>query len=356
MKLKSYLSYTHFLSFRRAVIATISVLSVSVALAAKDPLPSWNDTAPKQEIIKYVQRITDEDSLDFIPPANRVATLDNDGTLWGEKPIIEIAFVNEHVKQLASTNKDIAALPEVKALLAKDMEYFKEHGEKAEIGLLLVSHTNQSLNDFQKSVRSFIDNYKDPKTGRTIKENRYQPMLELLDYLRANQFDIWICTGGTENFVRVFSQELYGVAPDHVIGTQFKTEERNVDGKAVTWILPKITHINDKEGKPVGIKQVLGDKRPIIAGGNEGGEGDIAMLKYSKEQKDLTFQIIINHNDAGREARYTEPKDQSLMASLRYGFMVVSMVDDWKTVFFTEEGKPVASQAKEAECPVASGN
>lgn len=321
---------------RRGMIAVTFVLTVTVLSAAQDPLPSWNDTEPKHAIINYVERVTKVGSADYVPAEDRIATVDNDGTLWGETPIIELIFIAQQVKALSETDEKIAELPSVKAVLTGDVAYLQKN-PKDVLELFVLSHTDRSLDDFKSAAESFTKAYKDSKSGRSLRENRYKPMLELLNYLRANDFDIWICTGGTQDFVGVVSQSFYKVSADHVIGTQFETEKRVVDGKTVTWILPKMTHWNDKEGKPVGIKGAMGDKRPIFTAGNEGGEGDIAMSKYSQDQKRLTFHLIINHNDASREARYNEPTDASLMAALRNGWMVVSMLDDWKVVFASEK-------------------
>jgi phosphoserine phosphatase len=298
-----------------------------------DPLPSWNDGAAKRGIIDFVTRVTREGGPDFTPIADRIATFDNDGTLWVEKPApVEAYFVFARVRELAAKDPSLKERQPFKAALEGDMAYFREAGKKAFLDLFVATETGMDQEQFAREARQFIEKWRNPKLDRPFTEITYQPMIELLAYLRRNGFQIWLCSGGTIDFMRAFAPQIYGIPIDQIVGSELKRESRMVGGRLVVWRLPEIDAINDKEGKPVGIDQHIG-KRPLFVAGNVGNFGDIAMMEYSKGRAGPSFQLLINHDDAAREFAYAEKDNGSLDAAKKYGFTVVSVKSDWKTVF-----------------------
>jgi len=299
---------------------------------ASDPLPSWRDTAPKRTILQFVQRTTDPRSPDFIAPVDRIATFDNDGTLWVEKPLPnEVYFMLARVKELAAADPSLAERQPFRAALAGDAAYFHEAGAKAVAELFVATHSGSSQEDFAAQVRAFLGKEVHPKLRRPFTSLAYRPMLELLAWLRANGFQTWICSGGDTDFMRVFAHEVYGIPAQFVIGSEVKRETRRDGGLLAVWRLPAVDAINDKDGKPVGIDRRIG-KRPLIAGGNVLSGGDIAMLEYSRGRKGPSLQLLVNHDDAEREYAYAEKDDASLSAARARDFTVVSIRNDWKTV------------------------
>ncbi|KFF19425.1 nitrate reductase formation protein NapD [Flavobacterium hydatis] len=295
-----------------------------------DPLPSWNDGTLKKDIIAYVEKVTKEGSPDFIPIESRIATFDNDGTLWAEKPYVQELFAFYRVKKMVEANPALAQKQPFKAVVEKDKSYFEKGGDKALIELVGATHTGMSEDEFEKSVADFYKDAKYPGKNVSVKQIRYQPQLELLNYLRANGFKTFIVTGGTVEVVRGISEEFYGIPKDQVVGTSFKYKYDS-DKNAIQRE-PALDHFNDKEGKPVGIQLHIG-QRPVFACGNEGGAGDIAMLKYSQGNKYPSFQMLVNHNDSIREFSYQEKDNASLNAAAKNNWHVINMKDDWKKVF-----------------------
>jgi len=309
------------------------VLSPRAQTGRVDPLPSWNDGATKRGIIDFVTRVTREGGPDFVPVADRIATLDNDGTLWVEKPApVEAYFVFARVHELAARDPSLKDRQPFKAALEGDMAYFREAGKKAFLDLFTATETGMDQERFAAEARQFIEKWRNPKLDRLFTEIVYQPMIELLAYLRRNSFQTWICSGGTIDFVRVFAPQIYGIPIDQIIGSELKLESRTEGGRLVVWRLPEIETINDKGGKPVGIDRHIG-KRPIFVAGNVLSGGDIAMMEYSKGRKGPSFQLLINHDDAAREFAYAEKDNASLNAAKKYGFTVANIKSDWKTVF-----------------------
>jgi hypothetical protein len=298
-----------------------------------DPLPSWNDGAAKRGIIDFVTRVTREGGSDFVPAADRVAAFDNDGALWVEKPLpVEVYFIFARVRELAAKDPSLKERDPFKAALEGNVTYFHEAGKKAVLELFVATETGTDQERFAAEARRFLEKWRNPKLDRPYTEISYQPMIELLAYLRRNGFQTWICSGGTVDFLRVFAPQIYGVPIDQIIGSELKLESRMEGGRLVIWRLPEIEAINDKEGKPVGIDRQIG-KRPIFVAGNVGNYGDIAMMQYSKGRGGKTFQLLINHDDAAREFAYGEKDNASLNAAKKYGFTVVNIKNDWKTVF-----------------------
>ena len=302
-----------------------------------DPLPSWNDGVLKRSIITYVEKVTDSLSADFIPVHDRIATFDNDGTLWAERPYVQELFAFYRVQEMVKQKPELKNKQPFKAVIEKDKSYFAKGGEKALLQLVAVTHTGITEDEFELSVKNFFTTAKYPRGNIPIKNITYQPQLELLNYLRNNNFKTFICTGGTIEFVRGISRELYGIPKDQVVGTTFKY--KFVPGNGTVIREPTIDLFNDKEGKPVGIQEHIG-QRPVFACGNEGGSGDIAMLQYCQGSKYTSFQMIINHDDSTREFFYQEKDSASLKAAMKNKWNVVSMKNDWETVFATETKAP----------------
>ncbi|KAF2511211.1 HAD family hydrolase [Flavobacterium foetidum] len=315
------------------LIAPSSENHKSESVITGDPLPSWNDGALKNDIIAYVEKVTKKGSPDFIPIENRIATFDNDGTLWAEKPYVQELFAFYRVQKMVESNPELAKKQPFKAVVEKDKSYFEKGGEKALIELVATTHTGTSEDEFENAVNTFFKEAKYPPKNVPIKQIRYQPQLELLNYLRANGFKTYIVTGGTIEVVRAIAQDFYGIPKNQVVGTSFKYK---YDGaKNTVQRESALNHFNDKEGKPVGIQLHIG-QRPVFACGNEGGSGDIAMLKYSQGNKYPSFQLLINHNDSLREFKYQEKDNASLNAASKNKWHVVNMKEDWKKVFAGE--------------------
>ncbi len=285
----------------------------------------------KQEIVEFITLITTANSPDFVPVEDRIATFDNDGTLWAEQPSVQGLFVLEKIKALVAADPSLREQQPYKAVLAGDVEYFRQAGEVAIAEVATLTHGNITQAQFETEVRSFFDTATYPKFNVPVTQVGYKPMRELLDYLRANGFQTWICSGGGIDFMRQISQQLYGIPPQQVIGSTGKEEFIEKDGKFVIWKLPELSRINDKAGKPIGIDLHIG-KRPVFAAGNERTGGDIAMLTYSQQQQP-SFQLLIDHDDGDREFAYQEPNNASLNAAAANGWHVVSIKNDWQTVF-----------------------
>ena len=303
--------------------------STSVATSS-DPLPSWNDGTLKSDIIAYVTKVTKEGSPDFIPVENRIATFDNDGTLWAEKPYVQELFAFYRVKKMIEKNPALAQKQPFKAVVEKDKTYFEKGGDKALIELVAATHTGMTEDEFEASTKEFFAGAKYPGKNVDLKQIRYQPQLELLNYLRANGFKTFIVTGGTIELVRTISADFYGIPKEQVVGTSFKYSFDDATNSVKRE--PALDLLNDKAGKPIGIQLHIG-QRPVFACGNEGGAGDLAMLRYSSGSKYPSFQMIVNHNDSIREYNYQEKDNLSLNTAAKYKYHVISMKDDWKTIF-----------------------
>lgn len=303
---------------------------------ASQILASWNDGATKQAIIDFVTKVTKEGTPDFIPVEDRIATFDNDGTLWAEQPIVQMLFIFHRVKELAAQDPKLKDKHPFKAVIENDTEAMKKFNEKDLVELVTLTQTNISVTDFQKAAAEFFAAAKYPGKDVPLLQIRYQPQLELLEYLTQNDFKIYICTGGTVDFLRVVSKQFYNIEPENVIGSSNKYEYRNdTTGVNDLFILSQIETLNDKKEKPVNIMRAIG-KRPVLACGNEGGAGDVYMLRYSQGSKYPSLQLLVNHDDAEREYVYSENPDVSLAMAKQYNWNVISIKDDWKTVFATE--------------------
>ena len=304
--------------------------STSIVATSSDPLPSWNDGTLKTAIIDYVTKVTKEGSPDFIPVESRIATFDNDGTLWAEKPYVQELFAFYRVKKMVEAKPELAQKQPFKAVVEKDKTYFEKGGEKALIELVAATHTGMTEDEFENGTKEFFTATKYPGKNVSLKQIRYQPQLELLNYLRANGFKTFIVTGGTIELVRAISDDFYGIPKDQVVGTSFKYKFD--EAKDAILREPALDHFNDKEGKPAAIQLHIG-QRPVFACGNEGGAGDIAMLKFSQGNKYPSFQLLINHNDSIREYSYQEKDNLSLNTATKNKWHVVNIKEDWKKIF-----------------------
>jgi hypothetical protein len=298
--------------------------------ALSDPLPSWTDGSSKRAIIDFVKEVTDSSGKGFIPTADRIATFDNDGTLWAEKPYVQELFAFYRVRKMVAADPALARQQPFKAVLENDKSYFDKGGDKALIQLVGATHTGMTEDEFERSVQDFFSIATYPGRNVPLRQIVYQPQLELLDYLRANGFKTFICTGGTIELVRGISWSFYRIPKEQVIGTSFKY--KFIDSSRDLLRESALDHFNDKEGKPGGIQLHIG-KRPVLACGNEGGAGDIAMLKFCQGNRYPSLQLVINHDDAAREFFYQEKDSASLHAAAENNWQVISMKTDWKIIY-----------------------
>jgi phosphoglycolate phosphatase-like HAD superfamily hydrolase len=310
---------------------TPPAIDTSAVNTLRDPLPSWNDGDAKRAIFEFVSRVTRQ-GADYRPPAERIAIFDNDGTLWQEQPTVEAMFSIGRVARLAERDPTLRQRQPFKAALERDMAYLHGAGEKAALELLMASHANMAQEEFAREARAFLDTARHPTLDRRYTELAYRPMLELLEYLRSHQFRIWISSGGTVDFIRVFADEVYGIPPERVIGSALKREARLHGRKLLVWRLPLLESINDQDAKAVNIDRIIG-LRPILVAGNVRSGGDIGMMQYSNGRAGASLQILIDHDDDAREFAYQERDTVSLKAARAYGYTVVSMRRDWRSVF-----------------------
>jgi phosphoglycolate phosphatase-like HAD superfamily hydrolase len=312
---------------------------VANAALAADPLPSWNDTGPKQALMAFVERVTKESSREFVPIAERIATFDNDGTLWAEQPIyFQLRFALDRIKALAPHHPEWNSKDPFKKLLNTSRHEMVEVTEEELMEIIMVPHSGVTTEEFQKTVQDWLATAKHPKTGRLYTEMVYQPMLELLAYLRANGFKTYIVSGGGVEFMRAFSEKVYGIPPEQVIGSQGKLKYEMRDGKPVLLKLPELQFNDDKEGKPIAIQTIIG-RRPVIAFGNS--DGDQQMLEWTTAGSGARLGLLLHHTDGEREWAYDRKShvgklDKALDAAGPNGWVVVSMKEDWKRVFSFE--------------------
>jgi hypothetical protein len=323
-----------------AVLATALMLAALPAFAQTDPLPSWNDGPTKQAIVAFVQKVTDKEGKDYVAPDDRIATFDNDGTLWIEQPMyVPLAFALDRVKALAPEHPEWKDQQPFKAVLEGDMKTLAASGEKGLTELVMATHAGMTPAEFQTIVSDWLATAKHPRFKRGYTNLVYQPMLELLSYLRDNGFTTYIVSGGGIEFLRNFSEPVYGIPPAQVVGSSIKTKYEVVDGKPTLIRLPEVDFVDDKDGKPVGINQHIG-KHPIAAFGNS--DGDYQMLDWTTSGEGPRFGLIVHHTDAKREYAYDRDSsfgrlDKALDEAPDKGWIVVDMKNDWKTVFPPEK-------------------
>jgi phosphoserine phosphatase len=309
---------------------------LTLPVRAADVLPSWNQGFAKQSIIDFVNRVTQADSKDFVPPEERIATFDNDGTLWSEQPAyFQLFFALDRVKALAPKHPEWKTKQPFKAALQGDLKTVFSGGEHALLELVMASHAGNTTEEFENIVSEWIGTAKHPRFKRPYTECIFQPMLELLSYLRANGFKTWIVSGGGIEFMRPWVEKVYGIPPEQVIGSSIKTKFEIRDGKPVLVRLPEIDFIDDKGEKPVGIHKFIG-RRPIAAFGNS--DGDLQMLQWTAAGPGARFCLYVHHTDAKREWAYDRNSsigrlDKGLDEAKAKGWTVVDMKNDWKVIY-----------------------
>ena len=309
---------------------------LTLPVRAADVLPSWNQGPAKQSIIDFVNRVTQAGSKDFVAPEERIATFDNDGTLWSEQPAyFQLFFALDRVKALAPKHPEWKTKQPFKAALEGDLKTVFSGGEHALLELVMASHAGNTTEEFERIVSEWIGTAKHSRFKRPYTECVFQPMLELLSYLRANDFKTWIVSGGGIEFMRPWVEKVYGIPPEQVIGSSIKTRFEIRDGKPVLVRLPEIDFIDDKGEKPVGIHKYIG-RRPIAAFGNS--DGDLQMLQWTAAGPGARFCLYVHHTDAEREWAYDRTSsigrlDKGLDEAKAKGWTVVDMKNDWKVIY-----------------------
>ncbi len=303
---------------------------------ASDPLPSWNEGATKAAITTFVTEATKVGGKGYITKADRIATFDNDGNLWSEQPMyFQLFFAIDQVKQLAPHHPEWKTEQPFKAVLEDDMKALVGFGEHGLMKLMMATHAGVSTDEFAMSVKNWLRTSKHPRFNRPYHELVYQPMLELLDYLRANDFKTFIVSGGGVEFMRAWTEEAYGIPPDQIVGSSIKTQLDTVDGKLTIMRLAEIDFIDDKSGKPIGINKYIG-KRPVFASGNS--DGDLHMIRWTTEGNGPRFGLYLHHTDEIREWAYDREShigrlDQGLDEAKEIGWTVIDMKTDWKVIY-----------------------
>jgi hypothetical protein len=301
-----------------------------------NPLPSWNDTEHKKAIISFVEKVTKENSPDFVPVAERIATFDNDGTLWSEQPMyFQFIFTLDRIKSMAPQHPEWKYKQPFKAVLEDDIKTVMESGPSVIDDLVMTVSADYTSDEYSKVVKDWIDTAKHPKTGKLYTEMVFQPMLELLEYLRSNGFKTYIVSGGCVDFMRPWAEKVYGIPPEQMIGTSFKMKFEIRNGKPVLVQIPEVFLIDDNVGKPVGIYQYIG-RRPIASFGNS--DGDLQMMQWTTGGSGLRFALFVHHTDAEREYAYDRKSpygrfDVALDEANAKGWTVVDMKNDWKIIY-----------------------
>lgn len=328
------------LSWKILSSTLICLLTISTVSAHDDPnskpLPSWTDGAAKQRIVDFVGAVTDKGSSDFVPVNQRIATFDNDGTLWSEKPTyFQLLFILDRIKLLAPKHPEWATTQPFQAVLENDLTAIKESGEHGLIELAMATHAGMTTEEFEVIVTDWLNTARHPTTGKAYNSMVYQPMLELLDYLRANDFKVFIVSGGGVEFMRPWTEAVYGIPPDQVVGSSIETRYEMRGDKPVLVRLPELHFIDDKDTKPVAINRFVG-QRPILAGGNS--DGDFEMLKWTTSGNGKRLGLIVHHTDAEREWAYDrESSEGRLIRGLdeadENGWLIVDMAQDWQQIY-----------------------
>lgn len=321
---------------RRFVISWLTLLWLASFSLAQQALPSWNEGKTREAIEAFVQRVTTPGSPDFVPPAERIAVFDNDGTLWSEQPMyVQLAFALDRVKALAPEHPEWKDRAPFNAVLTGDLKALGAAGERGLMELVLATHAGMTADEFDQVVKDWIATAKHPVYQRPYTECVYQPMRELLDYLRAHEFKTFIVSGGGIEFMRPWAEAVYGIPPEQVIGSSVKLKYEVRDGRPVLLRLPEIDFIDDKAGKPVGIHRQIG-RRPILAVGNS--DGDYEMLEYTTAGSGPRLGLLVHHTDDQRETAYDRQShfgrlDKALDAAADRGWTLIDMRQDWKQVF-----------------------
>jgi len=326
-------------SFKRLAMAGLLLVAllVSSLAAQSDPLPSWNDGPAKQSIIDFVVRVTKSGDAEYVPEARRVAVFDNDGTLWAEQPIyFQVAYAMDEVKKMSGSHPEWKDKQPFEAVLDGDHKALAAAGEHGLLEIMAATHSGMTTDTYNKSVVDWLHNARHPRFDRPYTDLVYQPMLEVLSYLRANGFKTFIVSGGGVEFMRRFADKSYGIPPEQVVGSSGVVKfELSADGKAELIKEPKVEFIDDGPGKPVGINRFIG-RQPIFAFGNS--DGDQQMLEYTASGSGARFMGLVHHTDGVREWAYDRDSkigklDKALDEATAKGWTVVDMKNDWKQIF-----------------------
>ncbi len=328
---------TYPLVLAAALVGILQLAGPAVATsAAEEPLASWNDVASKRAILDFVKKVASEGSPDFVPVAERIAVFDNDGTLWSEQPMyFQLAFALDRVKALAPKHPEWKTTQPFKGVLESDMKAALAGGERSLMAIMAATHAGMTTDEFSAAVTDWLATSQHPRFKRPYSDLVFQPMLEVLDYLRANGFKTYIVSGGGVEMIRAFAERVYGIPPEQVIGSRIKMEYREYGGHPVIARLPSVDFIDDKAGKPVGIEQVIG-RRPIMAFGNS--DGDFQMLEWTTTGKGPRFALIVHHTDADREWAYDRTSHigqlvRGLDEGPKRGWIIADMKADWKVIY-----------------------
>ena len=317
-------------------IASLILPVLILAAQAAETLPSWNETETKKAIVAFVEKTTKEGSADFVSPPERIAVFDNDGTLWSEQPMyFQAAFLIDRVKALAPEHPEWKENEPFASVLKGDIPGVMASGKKGLMELMAATHAGMTTDQFSKTVTDWLATAKNPKTGKRYADMIYQPMVELLAYLRENGYKTFIVSGGGIEFMRPWTEKAYGIPPEQVVGSSLHLKYEYRDGKPVLLKLPELDLYDDKEGKPVGIQSHIG-RRPILAAGNS--DGDFQMLEWTTTGEGPRFGLIVHHTDAEREFAYDREShfgklDKALDEAPKRGWVLVDMKNDWKVVF-----------------------
>jgi phosphoserine phosphatase len=333
------------MTMKRALLAVLTfgfalAFGALVTAQTADSLPSWNDGKAKQSIIEFVAKVTKDGSPDFVAPAERIAVFDNDGTLWAEQPMyFQLLFALDRVKALASQHPEWQDKEPFASLLKGDVKGALVGGEHAMLEIVMATHAGMTTEEFETVVKDWVATAKHPTTKRLYTEMVYQPMLEVLAYLRANGFRTFIVSGGGIEFMRSWTEKILGIPPEQVVGSSIKTKFEMRDGKPVLVRLPALNFVDDKDGKPVGIHQYIG-RRPIAAFGNS--DGDLQMLQWTTAGQGPRFALYVHHTDAEREWAYDRQSsvgglDKGLDEAQARDWTVVDMKQDWKVIYAFEK-------------------
>lgn len=326
-------------ALRRPLIRLLGAACLAASSAGRsdvDPLASWADGPAKKTILAFVTDVTKPGGPRLVPAADRIAVFDNDGTLWAEQPMyVQLAFALDRVKALAPQHPEWKAKQPFQAVLAGDLKAVSASGEKGLLDLVVATHAGMTTSEFTVIASDWLATTRHPRFGRPHTDLVYKPMLELLAYLRAHGFKTYIVSGGGVEMIRVFSERVYGVPPEQVIGSTIATEYRPARGAPALVRLPKVDFIDDKAGKPVAIGKFIG-RRPILAFGNS--DGDFQMLEWTTSGPGPRLGLLVRHDDARREFAYDRQSpfgrlDKALDEAPKRGWTVVSMKADWKKVF-----------------------
>jgi hypothetical protein len=322
--------------FGTVILITLLWVQGVPQAATMNPLPSWKTGPVKERIVNFVGAVTDETSPDYVRPEERIAVFDNDGTLWSERPVyFQLLFAIDRIKALAPQHPEWKTQQPFKAVLENDMDALADAGEKGLLQLVMASHAGMTTEEFSQIVLQWLATAQHPRFKRPYTELVFQPMLELLDYLRGNGFKTFIVSGGGIEFMRPWVEAVYGVPPEQVVGSSIKTQFEMRDGVPVLVRLPEVNFIDDKAGKPVGINEYIG-RRPIAAFGNS--DGDLQMLQWTAAGKGRRFMLLVHHTDAEREYAYDRKShvgklDTALDEANKRGWTVVDMKNDWKVIY-----------------------